>query len=190
MMKRLMILVAASLAGCLPVDAGNAIRAGKVSMDVPPLLHQMREARGFIFAADGWRLAWGQPDAGAGTTRLAVQGFSGSGDGRLLEGGVRVGDSNDPASVANCLTFGLDGGGARTLPDRQIGGVPFRAVGNSDAGMSQQLSVTSYRAVTDGTCLAIDRYVYASLRDIPEGVVNREDLEGALDDALASIQVR
>lgn len=184
------IPVALILAACQPAVAQDRISAGAISMSVPPLLHQVPKAEGFTFAAGGWRLAWAEPDAGPGKTLLAVQGFSGSGDGRLLQGGVRVGESTDPASVGNCLTYGLTAGDPQPMPDQQIDGVTFHVTRNSDAGMSQQLRTTSYRTVLNGNCIAIDRYTYASPRPIPEGAPNPEDIAQALDAAVASIRIQ
>lgn len=178
------------VAACAPSAAQDRIAAGGVSLTIPPMLHEVQDAEGFTFAAGGWRIAWAEADAGPGRPLLAVEGFSGSGDGRLLQGGVRVGESRDPVSVGNCLTFGLTDGNAHPLPDRTIGGIVFTATAQSDAGMSQRLTTTSYRAVTQGRCLAIDRFTYASPRAIPEGAPNPEDIESALDEAVASIRIR
>ncbi len=172
------------LAAC----AGTGSAKAPVSMDVPPMLSVFPGAEGFTFASGGWRLAWGESDPGAGRLIVSAQGTSGSGDGRLMQGGVRIGVSDDAGAIGNCLTFGL-GEGARTLPDREIDGVAFQATANGDAGMSQQLDATSYRAVHNGQCIAIDRYTYASPRPIPEGAPNPEDITHAMDQAIASITI-
>jgi len=73
---------------------------------------------------------------------------------------ITVGMSSNPKSVANCLAP------AGTPPDekswkQKIGGVEFSGFRDSDDGMSHYHEITSFRAVHNGQCWAVE-YMIAS----------------------------
>ena len=63
--------------------------------------------------------------------------------------------SRDAGVVATCGTAGMDGGIATRLSNRMLGGHRWTVWSNSDAGMSQQVSMTDWRTVVDGVCYAL-----------------------------------
>lgn len=105
------------------------------------------------FDNQGWRVDAGPDQPGQ---RLLVLQLAGSDD--VTTGQLRLGVSRDPGQVRDCTQPG------NTAADRRddpvfLGGVPFVAFQEGDAGMSHYQNVHAYRTVRGGTCYAIDLVV-------------------------------
>lgn len=139
----------------------------------------------------GWRLIWdgSAPSPGKLLLRLALP-ARGPAGGQVTEV-LQIGVGTGGAVKRTCLRFGLDGGSGRALPDRAIGGVRFTARANGDAGMSQRISATDYRAVLAGRCYAVERFSYAIAPGVASPTTRRSqaDAAAALDAALASLRI-
>lgn len=178
-------VIALVLAACAPAPA--RLTNGDASFAPAAPLTVSQAFSGSVFGTAGWRILWGGGGDVSGRILLSAEGEARAEDGRLLQGGVRIGQSDDPDAVATCLTKGLDTG--QPIPARSFGGPTFGGVDTADAGMSQMLHTRSYRAVARGTCFAVERWTYASPRDVPDGAVRQADLERALDATLASVRI-
>ena len=143
--------------------------------------------------SQGWRLIWdGQPDvAGRMAVRLALPVVPTRGPGQMTEY-LQVGFSPSPQARHSCLSFGLKGGSGGRLPDRVINGVRFTVWGNGDAGMSQNIAATDYRAVVGGRCYAVERFSYGVTAADRDPALTLAQARGAamLDAALASLHLR
>ncbi len=74
---------------------------------------------------------------------------------RYYDAEIRIGVSEDPTEVANCLKAV----GNPTPPtDVEINGTIFKRFDLSSAAMMQYLRGESYRLVKDGACIAIERF--------------------------------
>lgn len=104
---------------------------------------------------------------------------------------LQIGWSAAPGAVHTCLTFGLDSGSQKRLPDRTINGVSFAVVSNGDAGMNQSIDATDLRSVVDGRCYAVERFTYAVKAADPDPKVKLTQKQGAamLDASLASLHL-
>ena len=71
-----------------------------------------------------------------------------------------VGTSADPDAVSDCLEF--DYGGLSTTSEVMIGGIKFTKMSFTDAGAGNYYDTTSYRAVQNGQCYAIEYTVHSS----------------------------
>lgn len=69
---------------------------------------------------------------------------------------VRIGASSDPKEVAACETRTADQG-ETALPDVSLHGTIFKAFAFESAGMMQYARGVSYRALLNGSCLAIEK---------------------------------
>jgi hypothetical protein len=84
---------------------------------------------------------------------------------RYFETEVRVGASADPRELAVCTKAG---NGERSLPDKVINGVTWKAFEFQDAAMMQYISATSYRTIHEHTCYALEQIeTGSSYRDTP-----------------------
>ncbi len=107
---------------------------------------------------------------------------------RYFNAMVRIGASADPKELARCEKAG-ENEGETQLPDATIGGRAWKAFSFQDAGMMQYASGVSYRILTEGKCIAMEKVRTGSSyredapsdRDIPDTT-----LEGEYD-ALSAI---
>lgn len=94
---------------------------------------------------------------------------------------VRIGASSDPAEVARCTELGVNEG-ETALPEVTLGGTTFKAFAFQSAGMMQYVKGVSYRAVHEGSCIAVEKVAAgsnyrddpASERDITDEVLESE----------------
>lgn len=142
--------------------------------------------------AKGWRLVWDGKNDGAGrmAIRLALPVVPSSGTGQRTEV-LQVGWSASPAARRTCLSFGLNGGSTKRLPDRTINGIRFAVRANGDAGMSQSIDATDLRAAVRGRCYAVERFGYGVAAADRDPAVTLSQAQGAamLDAALASLHL-
>lgn len=100
-----------------------------------------------------------------------------------------VGTSADPSAVSTCLQT-LSGAQATTTSN--IGGVTFTKVLFGGAGAGNRYDTTSYRAVRDDMCYAVEYTVhYAVLENYPAGSVKAFDeakVTAALDEVANSFR--
>jgi len=98
---------------------------------------------------------------------------------RYFDAEVRIGASKDPKELAACLSAATDQGEV-ALPDVTLGGTTFKAFSFSSAGMMQYLKGISYRAIHNGSCIAIEQLETGSnyrddpksSKDIPDSVLD------------------
>jgi membrane-bound inhibitor of C-type lysozyme len=96
-----------------------------------------------------------------------------------------VGASSDPSAVATCLDT-LSGPASSSTPV-PIGGVTFTKLLFGGAGAGNRYDTTSYRAVKDGMCYAVEYTIhYGVLENYPKGAVQAFD-EQKVADALDQI---
>ncbi|HWH07098.1 MAG TPA: hypothetical protein VNU47_01050 [Candidatus Paceibacterota bacterium] len=93
---------------------------------------------------------------------------------------VRIGSSSDPREVAACEQPRAEQG-ETILSDKVIGDRTFKVFSFGDAAMMQYVSGTSYRAVRNDTCIAIEAIRAGSTyreeateQDIPEATLEAE----------------
>ena len=96
---------------------------------------------------DGWRL-------GASATGTPILSIIDSNDGAPLAL-VRVGISSNKQEVKNCLKAGP---GEEKAADAHLGGTLFKTFSFDRTGTDNELLVQSYRAVHDGSCVAIESF--------------------------------
>ena len=103
-----------------------------------------------------------------------------------------VGASGDPQAVADC-TKDLAGNQASSSPVT-IGDTTFTKLLFGGAGAGNRYDTTSYRAVRDGQCYAIEYTVhYGVLENYPKGAVQAFDeakITSALDEVAKSFQFK
>lgn len=136
-----------------------------------------------------WR-ANADPEA-EGTPIVAIVAYETKSDHsypRYYDAMVRIGVSSDPAELAQCLKADTDQG-ETALPDVTLGGTVFKAFSFQDAAMMQYLKGVSYRAVHEGSCVAIEKLATGSnYRDDPDSADDIPDAELAKQyDGLAHI---
>jgi hypothetical protein len=132
------------------------------------------------------------PDA-TGTPVLAIIRYRTESDHsypRYYDAEVRIGVSSDPQELARCEVAAAEQ--AETpLPDVLLGGTPFKAFSFQSAGMMQYVKGTSYRALHEGKCFAIEALATgASYRDDPMSAddVPDETLDAAYRDLDAIVK--
>ncbi len=92
---------------------------------------------------------------------------------------VRVGASEDPKELANCLKA-TPNQGETALPDVTINDTTFKAFSFQNAGMMQYVSGVSYRVLHEGKCIAVEkirtgssyREDAPSTDDVPDSVLD------------------
>lgn len=92
---------------------------------------------------------------------------------------VRIGASSDPKELAACEKRTADQG-ETALPDVSLNGTPFKAFAFENAGMMQYVRGVSYRALLNGSCIAIEK--------IQTGSSYREDAISPADIPDATLQ--
>lgn len=100
---------------------------------------------------------------------------------RYFNAMVRIGASSDPKELARCEEAAEDQG-ETALPDATIGGRTWKAFSFQDAGMMQYASGVSYRIVSEGKCIAMEKVRTGSSyrddmrteRDIPDATLDAE----------------
>lgn len=109
---------------------------------------------------------------------------------RYFDALVRVGASNDPKEIAQCLKPVVDQG-ETALPDTTIGPVVWKTFSFQNAAMQQYVRGVSYRTIHNGTCYALEKIAVgsnyreeASPNDIPEETLDAEF--AALDSIIAT----
>ncbi len=127
------------------------------------------------------------PEA-TGTPLIAIIGYRSESNHsypRYYDAEVRVGASHDPKEVARCLTASTDQG-EEQLPDRILGNTAFKAFSFQSAGMMQYVKGISYRALRNGSCIAVEKVAAgSSYRDDP---VSKDDIpQATLDKAYAAL---
>lgn len=109
--------------------------------------------------APGWRLLWDsatRTGPGHVVVAFAIKVKPTSKTEKTGVEALQVSESNDPAVVATCLSYGLTASANRP-PDQVIDGLTFTTYGNGDAGMSQHIGAVDLRAVRNGVCYAVER---------------------------------
>lgn len=101
-----------------------------------------------------WKLFAGQDSVGTPLVGVVLDGSN-----KITSGEMRIGSSDNAASVAACLALPAEAAGPASPDAVEIGGVPFTHFKVADAAMSHYVSADSYRAVRNGTCYAIDLVV-------------------------------
>jgi hypothetical protein len=163
---------------------------GTVRLPVPKGARVERVLPGRPLMGKGWRLMWDGRPAGPGEPLLRVT-LPARGTPGLVDEIVQVGRSRAPAAVRTCLSAGLAGPDARPLGRRRLAGRSWTAVADGDAGMSQQVTATDYRAVFGGACWAVTRISYAvRARDPAPGLPAQAAAARAMDRALAGLVIR
>jgi len=101
-----------------------------------------------------------------------------------------VGVSSDPSAVASCFST-LSGSSDSSVP-ATIGGITFAKLEFSGAGAGNRYDTTSYRAVRDGQCYAIEYTIhYGVFENYPAGSVTKFDeakVARALDEVAQSFR--
>jgi hypothetical protein len=171
----------------LAIAAVAASADGSVRLPRPAGATVERTLPGRPLMAEGWRLMWDGRPAGAGEPLIRVTLRSRSDPG-VVDEIVQVGRSRAPSAVRTCLNAGL--GGGTKLPARRFAGHRWAAVRHADAGMSQEVTATDYRAVIGGSCWAVARVRYAvRAREPAPGLPAAATASAAMDRALAGLQI-
>jgi hypothetical protein len=163
---------------------------GSVRLPAPKGARVERVLAGRPLMGEGWRLMWDGRPAGPGEPLLRVT-LNARGRPGVVDEIVQVGRSRAPSVVRTCLSAGLSGPNVRPLGRRRLAGRLWTAVADSDAGMSQQVTATDYRAVIGGACWAVSRISYAvRARDAGPGLPTQADAARVMDRALAALRIR
>jgi hypothetical protein len=140
----------------------------------------------------GWRLSWGAaPTPGHLIVRLALPVASEKAADAKVTEVLQVGASSDPASVQQCMTYGMVGESGHREEDRLINGVRYTVWSHSDAGMNQQIKALDLRAVVSDVCYAVERFSYIAVAESydPSSSSPQAIAAAQLDKALASLQL-
>ena len=87
----------------------------------------------------------------------------------FIEAKLTAQSTHDAAAVAGCLTPDQTGGPATPTSTATISGVPFTVFRSAGAGAGNYYETTSYRAVRDGRCYAIEYTLHSSqIMNYPE----------------------
>lgn len=105
-------------------------------------------------ASPTWKLFASPDSVGTPLVALVLEGSD-----RVTAGELRIGRSDNVASVRTCLDTPAEASGPAASAPVDIGGVPFTHFTVGDAAMSHYVNAESYRAVRDGSCYAIDLVV-------------------------------
>jgi hypothetical protein len=100
---------------------------------------------------------------------------------RYFNAMVRIGASADPKELARCEKVGTDEG-ETPLPDAMIGGRAWKAFSFQSAGMMQYASGVSYRILSEGKCIVMEKVRTGSSykedapsdRDVPDATLEAE----------------
>jgi len=160
----LLSMVCAGLAACQSGANDSMIyvsKEGDIRLQRPARVAPSNDFSGRALLQRGWRVVWDGSDVGEGqgVVRLTLPGRAG--DGSAVSEVVQIGRSQHPDVVASCLTYGLASGNGVRMPVTKINHRAWTTYTSGDAGMSQSIKVTNYRAVVDDTCYAMDRISYA-----------------------------
>ncbi len=122
--------------------------------------------------------------SGTGTPVIALIGYRTASEHsypRYFDAEIRIGVSRDPAEIARCETPAAEQG-ERQLPDRMLGGTPFKVFSFQSAGMMQYVKGMSYRVIHEGACYAVEHIAAgASYEDDPDSPddIPQETLDAA-----------
>jgi membrane-bound inhibitor of C-type lysozyme len=103
---------------------------------------------------------------------------------------LTIGLSSDPAATSNCTTAAS---GEQALSPATFGGATFSAFSSSDVGAGNLTETTSYRAMYEGSCYALE-YTIRSLNlgnfspDQGISAFNKAAIHDALDKAVQSFR--
>lgn len=123
-----------------------------------------RVARDFqrdYLASPTWKLFAPPDSVGMPLVALVLEGSD-----RVTAGELRIGRSDNAASVRTCLDTPAEASGPAASAPVDIGGVPFTHFTVGDAAMSHYVSAESYRAVHHGSCYAIDLVVAGTRAEV------------------------
>lgn len=142
-----------------------------------------------ILTAASWKL-FAEPDSiGTPLVGLVLDGSD-----RITTGEMRIGRSDDAASVAACLALPAEATGPVSPDTVDIGGVPFTHFKVGDAAMSHYVSADSYRAIRDGNCYAIDLVVAGTRPEVYDPPrtppFSQQEAQARLSKALAAVRWR
>ena len=101
---------------------------------------------------DSWNALDPEDDSGSTLSSFMIEGSN-----ALLASGIRIGVSQDAASVQKC-TASPEYASA-IVTKRTIHGTMFTVIELGDAAMSKFQTISSYRAVKNNTCYVFDTYV-------------------------------
>lgn len=165
----LVALSLVSVAGCAsaPMRAGDpgtrVFRSAPYGVVVvyPDTLKQRRGFTGSYLLGQQWN-----PDAHQAPGEALLQ-LTLPESNRLTDARLRLGVSDDTDAAQNCRLPEAGHGGSESRV--KIGGVTFRRLDTSTAGMSHSLTRHAYRGVAHGNCYAIDLVVSGVSPDVVPG---------------------